>query len=297
MGGMIRFFENENLYMVMDQLLSLAFSMQSNKGIYALLLGSGISRSSSIPTGWEIVIELVRKLALIADETCEPDPVAWYKEKFGHEPGYAELLDKVAKTSAERQQLLRAYFEPTAAEQEDKLKQPTAAHRAIAQLVANGYIRVIITTNFDRLMEQALQQAGVAAQAIASPDQIEGALPLAHASCFVVKVHGDYLDARLKNTPEELEAYDPRLNTLLDQVFDQFGLITCGWSADWDVALRNAIERAPSRRFTTYWASRGTPSEVANNLIQHRQGQLISITDADHFFTSLQEKVEALERF
>nr|WP_315485346.1 SIR2 family protein [uncultured Undibacterium sp.] len=281
----------------MDPLLSLAFSVQSNKGVYALLLGSGISRSASIPTGWEIVIELVRKLALISEETCEPDPVTWYEEKFGHEPGYAELLDKVAKTSAERQQLLRAYFEPTVAEQEDKLKQPTAAHHAIAQLVANGYIRVIITTNFDRLMEQALQQAGVEPQVIASPDQIEGALPLAHAGCFVIKVHGDYLDARLKNTPEELEAYDPRLNVLLDQVLDQFGLITCGWSADWDVALRNAIERAPSRRFTTYWTSRGAPSETASTLVQHRKGQLISITDADHFFTRLQEKVEALEKF
>lgn len=281
----------------MDPILSLAFSMQSNKGVYAVLLGSGISRAAKIPTGWEVVLELVRKLALLSGEECEPDPEAWYSNKFGHIPDYSALLDQVARTPAERQQLLRSYFEPSEEEQEEKAKQPTAAHHAIANLVAHGYIKVVITTNFDRLMELALQEAGIAPLVLSTPDQIEGALPLVHTPSCVIKVHGDYLDPRIKNTPAELDTYDPKMDALLDQVFDQFGLVTCGWSADWDVALRKAIERAPSRRFTTYWASRGTPSEIATKLIQHRTGQLISITDADSFFRSLQEKVEALERF
>ncbi len=281
----------------MDPLLSLAFSMQSNKGVYALLLGSGISRAAKIPTGWEVVLELIRKIALLSDEDCEPEPETWYSQKFGCAPDYAELLDKIAKTPTERQQLLRAYFEPTAEEQEEKAKQPTAAHHAIAQLVADGFVKVIITTNFDRLMELALQEAGVAPHVLSTPDQIEGALPLVHTRCCVIKVHGDYLDTRIKNTPTELADYDERMNGLIDQVFDQFGLITCGWSADWDVALRTAIERAPSRRFTTFWASKGVPSETASGLVQHRSGQLITIADADNFFTTLQEKVEALERF
>lgn len=281
----------------MDSLLSLAFSMQSNKGVYAVLLGSGISRSAKIPTGWEVVLELVRKLALLSGEECEPDPEAWYLNKFGHAPEYSSLLDQAAKTPAERQQLLRSYFEPTEEEKEEKAKQPTAAHHAIASLAANGFIKVIVTTNFDRLMELALQEAGIAPVVLSSPDQIEGALPLVHTQCCVIKVHGDYLDTRVKNTPAELETYDQKMDALLDQVFDQFGLVVCGWSADWDVALRKAIERAPSRRFTTYWASRGTPSETAAKLIQHRSGQYISIKDADSFFRSLQEKVDALERF
>jgi len=36
---------------MLDLLISLAFSMQSNKGAYALLLDAGVSRSSRIPTG------------------------------------------------------------------------------------------------------------------------------------------------------------------------------------------------------------------------------------------------------
>jgi len=241
----------------MDPLLSLAFSMQSNKGVFAVLLGSGISRAAKIPTGWEVVLELVRKLALLSDGNCEPDPEAWYLNKFGHAPDYAALLDQVARTPAERQQLLRSYFEPTEEEQEEKAKQPTVAHHAIANLVANGYIKVIITTNFDRLMELALQEAGIAPLVLSTPDQIEGALPLVHTQCCVIKVHGDYLDTRIKNTPTELVTYDPKMDQLLDQVFDQFGLVTCGWSADWDVALRKAIEREQSSRYATYSVSRG----------------------------------------
>ena len=40
--------------MGIEKLTTLAFSMYSNKGAYALLLGSGISRSAYIPSGWEV---------------------------------------------------------------------------------------------------------------------------------------------------------------------------------------------------------------------------------------------------
>lgn len=281
----------------MDPLLSLAFSMQTNKGVYAVLLGSGISRAARIPTGWDIVLELIRKCAHLQSEDCEPAPEQWYERKYGKAPDYAELLEMLGKTASERQLLLRGYFEPTAQELEEGAKQPTQAHRAIAQLVVDGYVRVIVTTNFDRLMERALEEVGIAPAVLSTPDQIEGAMPLVHQLCCVIKVHGDYVDTRLKNIPDELAGYDPRLNSLLDQVFDQFGLVTCGWSADWDVALRVAIERAPSRRFTTYWAARGAISATAQQLLDHRAGVQIPIKDADQFFTTLQERVAALAQF
>ena len=76
----------------------------------------------------------------------------------------------------------------------------------------------------------------------------------------------------------------PNSINFLDRIFDEFGLIVCGWSADWDSALRKAIFRAPSRRFTTYWAVRGEPGDKAQRLIDHRRAQVISIKDADTFF-------------
>jgi hypothetical protein len=47
-----------------DPLTQLAFSIYESKGVYALLLGSGLSRSAGIPTGWEITLDLVRRVAV-----------------------------------------------------------------------------------------------------------------------------------------------------------------------------------------------------------------------------------------
>ena len=52
-----------------NTLTTIAFSMYSNKGVYALLLGSGISKSAGIPTGWDVTIDLIRKLAAQNGET------------------------------------------------------------------------------------------------------------------------------------------------------------------------------------------------------------------------------------
>ena len=146
-------------------------------------------------------------------------------------------------------------------------------------------------------METALREEGVEPTVLYSPDQVQGALPLIHTQCCVFKVHGDYLDTRIKNTPDELDQYKPEFDQLLDRIFDEFGLIVCGWSADWDCALRSALMRSPSRRFTTYWAVRGEPSDKAQQLISHRGAQVISIEDADAFFQTVQQQVESIEEF
>ena len=148
---------------MLDPITSLAFSMQSAKGVYALLLGSGVSRSAKIPTGWEITLELVRKIAAAqaAGELPGDTAEGWYRDTFGHAPDYAQLLDGLAKTASERQQVLKNYIEPDATARERGDKLPTPAHRAIARLVAAGYVRVIVTTNFDQLLEDALKEQGV----------------------------------------------------------------------------------------------------------------------------------------
>lgn len=282
---------------MIDPIISLAFSVHKNKGVYALLLGSGVSRSAEIPTGWEVVLDLIRQLAHLQNTDCEPDPAAWYVTQFGEEPDYSKLLEELAKSPSERSQLLRNYFEPNEEEREEGKKLPTPTHKAIAQLVVSGHIRVIITTNFDRLLEKALEEVGIHPTVISTLDSLKGAMPLIHTNCTIIKVHGDYLDTRIKNTPTELEKYESPLNQLLDRIFDEFGLIVCGWSAEWDKALRSAIERCPNRRFTTYWAARGQLGNAAQQLVQIRGGEVVTINDSDAFFQELSEKISALEEF
>lgn len=282
---------------MIDPLVSLSFSIYGNSGVYALLLGSGISRSAGIPTGWEVVQDLIRKVALLSGEEIGPAPERWYVEKYGVEPEYSSLLHELAGTPDERSQLLRSYFEPTEEERGQGLKMPSAAHRAVAELMKSQYVRVVVTTNFDRLLETALADVGVQPTVVSTADAVKGAVPLAHVRCVIVKINGDYLDSRIKNTESELRSYDPALDSLLDRILDEFGLVVCGWSADWDVALRAAIERCPSRRYSMYWASRGEPGPRAAALVRLREAVLLPIQTADAFFVSLKNKVLALSQF
>ena len=69
-----------------------------------------------------------------------------------------EALRDLAAQSAERSAALAeatSSRRPTTVMRARTL--PARAHRAIARLVATGVVRVIITTNFDRLLEQAIQ--------------------------------------------------------------------------------------------------------------------------------------------
>ncbi|MCH7471495.1 SIR2 family protein [bacterium] len=280
---------------MIDPLDSLTFTMQANKGVYALLLGSGVSRSAGIPTGWEVTLDLVRKLSVLKNEECGADPASWYEKKYGAEPEYSQLLENLARTKDERRKLLESYFTATQEEREQGLKVPQKAHQAIAELAAGGYIRVVLTVNFDRLLEEAMIQEGLSPTVISTPDAAEGAVPLVHNQLVVVKLHGDYLDTRILNSPQELEKYDPRINKLLERIFDEYGLVVCGWSVEWDAALREALERNTNRRYTTYWACRGEPGETASKLISLRCAEMVQIDNADQFFSQLNEKVAALE--
>lgn len=280
---------------MLDSVSALAFEMQSGKGMFALLLGSGVSRSAKIPTGWDITLDLIRKVAAAHGSDPGDNPESWYQDTFGKAPDYSDLLNELATTPTLRQQVIRPYIEPNSDERARGEKLPTAAHRAIARLIQSGHVRVVLTTNFDQLLEQALSELGVSATVVASADQVAGAMPLVHADVTIVKLHGDYLDTRIRNTLGELSEYEPAIDRLLDQIVDEFGLVACGWSADWDVALRAGIDCAPSRRFPMYWATRGEPGKAAKALIERRGGRVISINGADEFFDSLEQRVRAIE--
>jgi hypothetical protein len=257
-----------------------------------LLLGSGVSRAAGMPTGWDVTLDLVGKLSSAVGEAEEarPDLAGWYGEKYGEEPNYSGVLDKLTGSPADRCQLLESYFEPDEEDREEGSKLPTEAHGAIARLAAKDYVRVILTTNFDKLIERALEAEGVAPIVVSTGPAAAGATPLQHNRCTVIKVHGDYLDADVKNTPEELAKYHPSMDALLDKVFDEYGLVVCGWSGDYDTALREALKRSRSRRFTTYWASRGEPGETAREIVEFVRGRFSPSRTPTRFFESLRRR-------
>ena len=75
-----------------DPATQLAFSIHENRGVFALLLGSGLSRAAEIPTGWEITTDLVRRVATAQGIEEQNDWATWYVKAQGKEPNYSDLL-------------------------------------------------------------------------------------------------------------------------------------------------------------------------------------------------------------
>lgn len=281
--------------MIIERLTTLSFSMYSNKGAYALLLGSGISRAAHIPTGWEVETDLIGQLADSKKEKVVEDAHKWFKEKYNKEASYSSLLEELVKTATERVQLMKQFFEPTDDEKDLGWKQPTKAHGAIAKLAKAGYIRVILTTNFDRLLEQALEAEGITPQVISCEAAISQTTPLIHCQIpTIVKINGDYIDCQFRNTSEELDEYPPKMHKFLERIFEDYGLITCGWSGEWDKGLVKIISEASVSRYNSFFATVGTAKEELKDLSLSRHGELLSIIGADEMFSELWEQVSAL---
>ncbi|MFJ9381616.1 SIR2 family protein [Streptomyces sp. NPDC101455] len=283
--------------------VALATSMHASSGVYALLLGSGVSTGAGIKTGWGIVQDLVRRAAAAQDadnpsasEEAARDPEAWWKEHCGGDLGYSDLLGMLAPAPSARQALLARYFEADDDDRQADLKLPGAAHKAIAQLVLRGSVRVILTTNFDKLTEHALQDVGISPQVIHQPAQFAAATPLVHSRVTVIKLHGDYLDLDSRNTVDELSVYPDEQQQFLARVLDDYGLIVCGWSADWDHALVKAIEGTRSRRYPLFWSHYGALGDAAAQLTAQHQATLIPRMSADELFPDLLQRLEALDR-
>ncbi len=84
------------------------------------------------------------------------------------------------------------------------------------------------------------------------------------------------------------------MNELLNRVFDEYGLVICGWSGTY-IAFIDALKRARSR-YMIYWVSRGEPSEAERSLTSFIRGTSIEAEGADEFFTELLERSRRSKR-
>ncbi|MCL5973547.1 MAG: SIR2 family protein, partial [Actinobacteria bacterium] len=170
------------------------------------------------------------------------------------------------------------------------------AHQYLAGLCHSGKVQVVITTNFDRLIEQALSTLGVHFQVV-NQDNVTGMMPLVRGLTTVFKVNGDYLSLGMKNTSLELTKYTRTLATRLREVVRDFGLIVVGWSGQWDTALRELLQTNPARNYPMYWvAHQGQISDDAQRLIDNRGAYQIDSSGADEFFTQVVSRLDRLDQ-
>src|SRR6516225_7444993 len=97
--------------MAVDPVVALASTLDAGPGTMAVLLGSGVSRAAQIPTGWDVVVDLIRRVAAAGGANPD-DPVAWWAEHHGSDADYSELLGALGAAPADRRSLLEGVFRP-----------------------------------------------------------------------------------------------------------------------------------------------------------------------------------------
>jgi len=274
-----------------DEIIPIAFALNNSRRRYALLVGSGISQDAGIPTASEITDDLIQQIAGKQIKRGQK-PQDWYKDRHkGKEPTFASLFEEIAPSEKDRAGILNQFFEP------DKKIEPTEAHLCIARLVKDGIINVIITTNFDPLLEKAITEVTKKKPVVITHNSDEQFMEVGGDHCRIVMVNGNYKETDLKLTPEDLKNYDDKLARYLNRIFEEFGLVICGWSGTHDTALVNILTANRIRRFAIFWCSRDSPEKIPIEIKSNLHLSTVGIRSANDFFSDLKSKIDLLQRY
>jgi len=189
-------------------------------------IGAGISNASGIPLAGEIWRSLGTRLYEKYNNST-PENIKlleeWlYKQPFFREENpYASILD-VALINREERKL---YFQSIISG-----KSPSQAHNAISKLMTHGYAKVVVTTNFDRLMEYSIINICSCMPIIVFFDEIPEYVNMNSLRPKVFKLHGDYLFGNIQNLDREIYLVKKSMSEKIRMIAYDGPLVVAGGS-------------------------------------------------------------------
>lgn len=269
---------------LIDPAASLALHLAAAPGSFALFLGSGAS-APAVPTGRDVLLTTISRVYAVTEGHAPPeslDLLAWWRERYG-EPTYGTILEAAFPVPEARRDHLAGFFANA---------KPTETHREAARLVRRGLVTVFVTTNFDHLLERALEDEGITPTVISLPEQLEHAPPRERSAAYVLKVHGDYTTGRIRNAPQEIEQLDAPIAAELSEIARRYGLIVVGYAGADPGVLR--ILQGSAFRAGLYWVARAegsVPAELRDRV------SVVTADDGATFLRDLQRRIEVLAAY
>lgn len=199
---------------------------QSGESPYILVLGEEASLSSGCASTLQVADAVVRGIVRQYDTAR-----SWH-EKLDLFFNYLESL-----SSSERHAALKPHYQGL---------EPSVGYRNLAKLIQDGYFNVVLTTNFDVMLEEALRLNNVATSNYqvltvtpedpTSVDRIRRQLNQPTPRIKIVKLYGDINTRDIAYLPQQRFAISDALKPLLEDHMYQ-DLITVGLSLrDEDIA-------------------------------------------------------------
>jgi len=266
------------------------------KGKYCLFAGSGISVCAGVPLATIDLLDLPSIVTHIQKDfhaslghppVKEEDLLAWYADqKLLQEPEtlYSDALNLIGDTPRSRQHYLRHFFDG---------KGPGSCHNSLAKLVEREFIQILLTTNFDSLIEDAIRGNGhcLTPKVAAHTDNIVDIL-LTEPGPKVAKLHGDYLFSDIRNTEEETRTLTENMRNKLRAILAERGLIVIGYSGS-DNSIMSVFEQMTYDEgffpYGLYWCYLDThpPRPRVESLVEKAGGKLLPILSAESILDGL----------
>ena len=260
---------------------------------FAFILGAGASFDSGIPMAGQLVERWLQELHTREDH--ERRPLATWATAAnldidGFEyPRAVEFYSQVfARRFADQPDEGYAYLERIL-----HGRDPSFGYSVLAQVLATTRHRVVITTNFDNLIADALAIYTDKLPFVCGHESLAGFVRINPRRPLVIKVHRDLLLAP-KNRVEELTALPDALIQSLRDLLRSYTPIVIGYGGN-DGSLMGLLRDVlqpgdiPGGIYWCYWAGGGLPSQPILDVIQRHRGKLVPIQGFDELMLQLGE--------
>lgn len=247
----------------------------------AWMLGAGASADAGVPTAGQLIDDLlailycsengIRRAELMRDPRWRDRVREYYDGRRGlpllaEDTFYSAIFERVYPDRDARARYVR-----------DQLagRRPHPGQHTLAGLVAAGLAPVLITTNFDTLLEDAIRPVldadATARLTVLDPESsARAAFTLAtDAHPLLIKIHGDLGAVTVKNTTAELAEQDEKLRAATLGLLGRYGLLVAGYSGR-DPAvlamLRDVLEQPTPYPGGLTWVRR--PEDALNTEVR-----------------------------
>lgn len=257
---------------------------------FAFFLGAGASRQSGILTAGEMIRHFKEQIVLQRgpDELkTEEEKAKWLSEQDWYRAEgseYCKCFECFEPKESGRQRYIESIIEEHA---------PSFGYVVLANLMAQGYINTIITTNFDDLVYSACTTFTGIRPIVYAYGVMASEMRFTAQRPKILKLHGDYLYSALKNTGTELAAQDPNMIRQLRQVLSEYGLIVVGYGGG-DKSVMQALSEM-SERQDLYWCVRRGEKQLhedVGELLREKGGYLVEIDGFDEMMNEVRRVVE-----
>jgi Tfp pilus assembly protein PilF/NAD-dependent SIR2 family protein deacetylase len=257
---------------------------------FCFVLGAGASKPSGIRTGAELARIFIEEIHQAENFENEPIEKWATSERLGIKNFHLDQADAFypelyQRKFGEHPDQGYAFLEK---EMEDR--EPSYGYSVLAWILAQKPHKVVITTNFDNLVADALSIHSTTFPRVVGHDSLAGFVQAALRRPLIAKIHGD-LGFTPRNTPKEIAQLSQNWKTALQRVLERFTPIVVGYGGN-DGSLMATLESLPDGvPESIYWCHREGPpaSPRVMKLLERRKGRLVIIPGFDELMLKLQD--------